>query len=81
MTKAEFNEIVQDGINRSKNFMVIKVINDDSVPDIAIYQGEKIPVMRDYFNKTYDDNMTYLDGKITAVHMTNNLSDLNWFVY
>ena len=83
--EAEFMDLINRFLRtlpeRQRNVFIRRYFYTDSVPDIAIYQGEHIPTMRDYFNFAYDDNMSYLDGKISAVHMTNNLSDLNWFVY
>ena len=89
MNKEEFNRIVNEGIDRNKNFIVVKIDREgDPAPEIIINSKENFPKKIGYYNKAYDDNMELIKAKdtgklirVTDVLMTSNLNDLSWFVY
>lgn len=88
MTKQEFTQIVNEGLNRNKNFMLLKLKSEKDVnPRIIVIQGADIvPTMKKYMKITDKDmnirNTT--DYRIVIVEdvlLTSNLNDLSWFVY
>ena len=84
MRKVEFKNIIKDGIDRNKNFMVVKMKGEKDVnPRVVIIQGEDITPTRERYLRATDDDMIFKDtgDKIEDVLLTNNLNDLSWFVY
>lgn len=89
MTKAKFKEIVDDGIARSRQFMVVKIETEGNPgPEIIVNPAENFAAKRAYYNKAYNDDMELISAKaagksvrIVDALMTSNLNDLNWFVY
>lgn len=89
MTKAEFNERVQEGINRGKLFMVVKIETEGNpAPEIIVNGSENFKPKTGYYNRAYNADMELIKAKesgqlvkITDVLLTSNLSDLNWFFY
>lgn len=89
MEKAKFNQIVEEGRNRGKGFMVVKIETEGNPgPEIIINPAENFAAKLSYYDKAYNDNMELIAAKnagktirISDVLMTSNLSDLNWFVY
>ena len=89
MRKAEFNEIVQDGINRVRAFMAVKIRTEGNAgPEIIINGSENFSKKLAYYDKAYNDDMELIKAKeagklitIEDVLVTSNLNDLNWFVY
>ncbi len=84
MSKEEFKKIVNEGIDRSKNFMVVKIQSfERSNPTIVIIQGEDIgKTAKSYLDLTAE-GMVFQDSLdvITDVLLTSNLNDLSWFAY
>lgn len=89
MTKDKFTQIVNDGINRDKNFMVVKIETEgNSAPEIIINPSENYTPKIKYYLGAYNDDMELIKAKesgkiikITDVLMTSNLNDLSWFAY
>lgn len=89
MRKSEFKEIVQDGINRGRTFMAVKIrTQGNSGPEIIINGAENFKQKLAYYNKAYNDDMELIKAKesgklitIEDVLVTSNLNDLNWFAY
>ena len=89
MRKAEFNEIVQDGINRGRAFMAVKIRTEGNAgPEIIINGSENFNQKLAYYDKAYNDDMELIKAKeagklivVEDVIVTSNLNDLNWFVY
>ena len=89
MTKAFFDKMIEDGLNRSKAFLVVKIETEGNpAPEIIINPAANIPAKRDYYDKAYNDGLELISGKkagksvrIVDALMTNNLADLNWFAY
>ena len=84
MRKVEFKNIIEDGINRNKDFMAVKMRGEKDVNlRVVIIQGEDITPVRERYLRATDDDMIFKDtgDKIEDVLLTNNLNDLSWFVY
>lgn len=89
MKKQEFNEIIKEGINRGREFMVVKICTEGNAgPEIIINGSENFKQKLSYYDKAYNDNMELIKAKeagklitIEDVLVTNNLAELNWFVY
>lgn len=89
MTKQEFTNIVNEGIGRNKNFMVVKIETEGNpAPEIIINPAENFEQKIRYYLGAYNDNMELIKAKesgkiikITDVLMTSNINDLSWFVY
>lgn len=89
MTKQKFKEIVNEGIDRNRNFMVVKIETEGNpAPEIIINPAENFDQKIKYYDKAYNDNMELIKAKeagklikITDVLMTSNLNDLSWFAY
>lgn len=89
MKKAEFKKIVQDGRNRNKNFLAVRIETEGNLgPEIILNPVENIAAKMAYYDKAYNDDMELIHAKesgklirITDALMTSNLNDLNWFVY
>ena len=89
MLKAEFNEIVKDGLSRGRNFMVVKIETEGNPgSEIIVNPAENFNQKIKYYNNAYNDNMELIKAKeagklikITDAIFTSNLNDLSWFVY
>lgn len=89
MTKTEFKQIVNEGIDRSRNFMVVKIETEGNPgPEIIINSSENFDQKLKYYDKSYNENMELIKAKesgkiikIVGALMTNNLKDLSWFAY
>lgn len=89
MNKATFNEIVNDGINRGREFMVVKIRTEGNAgPEIIINGSENFKKKLAYYDKAYNDDMELIKAKeagklitIEDVLVTSNLNDLSWFAY
>lgn len=89
MKKAKFDAMVEDGISRGKNFMVVKIETEGNPgPEIIVNPAENFRAKLSYYDKAYNDDMELIAAKnagksirIVDVLMTGNLCDLNWFVY
>lgn len=89
MTKQKFNQIVNEGISRNRNFMVVKIETEGNPgPEIIINPAENFDQKIKYYDKAYNDNMELIKAKeagklikITDALMTSNLNDLSWFAY
>lgn len=89
MRKSEFKEIVQDGINRGREFMAVKIRTEGNAgPEIIINGSENFNQKLAYYDKAYNDDMELIKAKeagklitIEDVIVTSNLNDLSWFVY
>ena len=89
MLKEKFKEIVWDGLNRGKSYMVVKIETEGNPgPEIIVNPAENFAPKLSYYDKAYNDDMELIAAKnngksvqITDVLMTSNLADLNWFVY
>ena len=89
MRKSEFKEIVQDGINRGREFMAVKIrTKGNAGPEIIINGSENFKQKLSYYDKVYNDDMELIKAKeagklitIEDVIVTSNLNDLSWFAY
>lgn len=89
MNKQKFNQIVNEGISRNRNFMVVKIETEGNPgPEIIINPAENFDQKIKYYDKAYNDNMELIKAKeagklikITDALMTSNLNDLSWFAY
>ena len=89
MKKAYFAKMVEDGINRSKKFMVVKIETEGNPgPEIIVNPAENFAAKLAYYDKAYNDDMELIAAKnngksvrISDVIMTSNFNDLNWFAY
>lgn len=89
MTKEKFKQIVKDGVNRNKEFIVVKIETEgNTAQEIIINPKENFTPKINYYLSAYNDDMELIKAKesgktikITDVLMTNNLNDLSWFAY
>lgn len=89
MRKQEFTQIVNEGIGRNKNFMVVKIETEGNpAPEIIINPAENFDQKMKYYLGAYNEDMELIKAreagkliKITDVLMTSNLNDLSWFAY
>lgn len=89
MTKQEFNHIFDDGIGRGKSFVAVKIETEGNPgAEVILNPSENFAAKRVYYNKAYNDDMELISAlkvgkriRIVDVHLTNNLSDLNWFMF
>ena len=89
MQKVKFKEIVEDGRNRGKCYMVVKIETEGNPgPEIIVNPAENFAAKLAYYDKAYNDVMELIATKnagksvrITDALMTSNLNDLNWFIY
>lgn len=84
MNKATFNEIVNDGLNRGKEFLLVKIMEPDTVnPIVTIIPKDLVKKkVNEYMRATYNDLMFKdTNNKIVDALTTSNLNELNWFVY
>lgn len=89
MNKQKFKRIIDEGISRRRNFLVVKIETEGNPgPEIIINPAENFDQKIKYYDKAYNDNMELIKAKeagklikITDVLMTSNLNDLSWFAY
>jgi hypothetical protein len=89
MRKARFKEIVAEGCDRAKLFMVVKIETEGNPgPETIVNGRENFVAKMAYYDKAYNDDMELIAAKnngksvrIADVLMTSNLGDLNWFAY
>ena len=89
MQKVKFKQIVEDGISRAKCYMAVKLETEGNPePEIIVNPAENFLPKLFYYLKAYNDDLELIAAKdsgksvrITDVLMTNNLNDLNWFIY
>lgn len=89
MKKADFKNIVADGVSRGKEFLVVKIETEGNPgAEIILNPGINISAKMAYYDKAYNDDLELIAAKtngksirITDVLMTSNLNDLTWFVY
>lgn len=89
MGKQEFTQLVNEGISRNKNFMIVKIETEGNpAPEIIINPAENFDQKMKYYLGAYNEDMELIKAKeagkliqIADVLMTSNLNDLSWFVY
>ena len=84
MNKANFNEIVNDGLNRGKEFLMVKIIEPDAVnPIVTIIPKDLVKKKVNEYMKATDNDLVFEDtgNKIEDVLATSSLNELKWFVY
>lgn len=89
MQKVKFKQIVEEGISLGKAYMVVKIVTEGNPgPEIIVNPVENFLPKLFYYLKAYDDDLELIASKsagksirITDALMTNNLNDLNWFIY
>ena len=84
MNKASFNEIVNDGLNRGKEFLLVKIMEPDAVnPIITIIPKDLVKKKVNEYMKATDNDLVFKDtgNKIEDVLATSSLNELKWFVY
>lgn len=89
MDKVKFKKIVEEGRERGKAFMIVKIETEGSPGPESIINGrENFAAKLSYYDKAYNDDMELIAAKnngksiqITDVLMTSNFNDLNWFAY
>ena len=84
MNKANFNEIVNDGLNRGKEFLMVKFMEPDAVnPIITIIPKDLVKKKVNEYMKATDNNLVFKDtgNKIEDVLATSSLNELRWFIY
>ena len=84
MNKANFNEIVTDGLNRGKEFLLVKIIEPDAVnPMVTVIHKDMVKKKVNEYMRATDNDLVFKDtgNKIEDVLATSNLNELKWFVY
>lgn len=89
MTKTKFKKIVEDGVFRGKQFLIVKIETEGNPgPEIIVNPSDNINAKMAYYDKAYNDDLELISAKasgklirITDAIMTSNLNDLSWFVY
>lgn len=89
MTKATFNEIVEDGRKRGRYYMAVRIQTEGNPgAEVIVNPSDNYEAKVAYYNKAYNDDLELIAAKasgklikITDVLMTNNLNDLNWFIH
>ena len=89
MKKSEFKKLVLDGLERGKNFLVVKIETEGNpAAEIILNPSENIAAKMAYYDKAYNDDLELIAAKnngksirIIDALMTSNLIDLTWFVY
>jgi hypothetical protein len=89
MNKAKFKQIVAEGRDCGKLFMVVKIETEGNPgPEIIVNPSENFAAKLSYYDKAYNDDMELIAAKnagktirIVDALMTSNLNDLNWFAY
>ena len=84
MNKANFNEIVNDGLNRGKDFLMVKIMEPDAVnPIVTIIPKDLVKKKVNEYMKATDNDLVFKNtgNKIEDVLATSSLNELKWFVY
>lgn len=89
MTKAEFKNIVADGVSRGREFLAVKIETEGNPgAEIILNPAINVSAKMAYYDKAYNDDLELIAAKnngksvrITDALMTSNLNDLNWFGY
>lgn len=89
MKKAEFKEIIDEGMRRNKEFLAVRVETEGNPgPEIIINPRENLDAKIRYYMTAYNDDMELIKAKesgkivkITKVLMTNNFDAMSWFAY
>jgi len=89
MNKAKFKQIVEEGLDRGKLFMVVKIETEGNPgSEVIVNPAENFAAKLAYYDKAYNDGMELITAKnagksvrISDALMTSNLNDLNWFIY
>ena len=84
MNKANFNEIVNDGLNRGKDFLMVKIMEPDAVnPIVTIIPKDLGKKKVNEYMKATDNDLVFKNtgNKIEDVLATSSLNELKWFVY
>ena len=89
MKKETFKKYVQEGLERKKDFMVVKIATEGNpASEIIINPSANFEQKISYYEKAYNDDMELITAKesgkiikITDVLLTSNLNDLSWFAY
>lgn len=84
MNKASFNEIVNDGFNRGKEFLLVKIMEPEAVnPMIMIIPKDLIKKKVNEYMRATDNDLVFKNtgDKIEDALATSNLNELNWFAY
>ena len=84
MNKASFNEIVNDGLNRGKEFLIVKIMEPEAVnPMVTVIHKDMVKKKVNEYMKATNNDLVFKDtgDKIEDVLATSNLNELKWFVY
>ena len=84
MNKASFNEIVNDGLNRGKEFLLVKIMEPEAVnPMVTVIHKDMVKKKVNEYMKATNNDLVFKDtgDKIEDVLATSNLNELKWFVY
>ena len=89
MSKKDFLRIIDEGVERRRYFMVVKIETEGNpAPEIIINPAENFSQKIRYYDKSYNDHMELIKAKeagkvirVMDVLMTSNLNDLAWFAY
>ena len=84
MNKANFNEIVNDGLNRGKEFLMVKIMEPDAVnPIVTIIPKDLVKKKVNEYMRATDNDLVFKNtgNKIEDVLATSSLNELKWFVY
>lgn len=89
MTKAQFKQIVNEGRDHCKAFIVVKIETEGNPgPEVIVNPSENFAAKAAYYDKAYNDDMELIAAKnagktirISDILMTSNLADLNWFIF
>ena len=84
MNKASFNEIVNDGFNRGKEFLLVKIMEPEAVnPMVTIIPKDLVKKKVNEYMRATDNDLVFKNtgNKIEDALATSNLNELNWFAY
>ena len=84
MNKANFNEIVNDGLNRGKEFLLVKIMEPDAVnPMVTVIHKDMVKKKVSEYMKATNNELVFKDTgkKIEDALATSNLNELKLFVY
>lgn len=86
MKKSEFKEIIDNGLEQNRSFMVVVIESEGSKePEIIINPKENFVEKMKYYDLAYNDDMELINAKkngksirIVDVSMINYLIELAW---
>lgn len=84
MNKATFNEIVNDGLNRGREFLLVKIMEPEAVnPMVTVIHKDMVKKKVNEYMKATNNDLVFKDtgDKIEDALATSNLNELKWFVY